>query len=157
MSGVEVYDVDRDARMFPGDMPIVAHPPCRGWSQFARCMGHIPIPEERELGLWCCDQLRACGGVLEQPAGSKLFFAAGFPDSQIWITEVWQAWWGYRTKKSTWLAFCGVDPRAVNPPLRLHNRGSDRKTYDRMSERQRSETVPEFADWLVALARAASP
>lgn len=35
MEGVEVFDVDRDARTFRGDTPIIGHPPCRTWSAFA--------------------------------------------------------------------------------------------------------------------------
>ncbi len=154
MKGVEVYDIDRDARTFSGGMPIVAHPPCRGWSKWLWHQAK-PEPGEKELGLWCCDQLRECGGVLEQPAGSKLFFAAGFPDSQIWMIEVWQAWWGYPTKKSTWLAFCGIDPATVNPPFRLHPRGRDGKVFENMSRAQRAHTTPEFAEWLVSIARRA--
>jgi len=152
LSDVEVYDVDRDARTFPGGMPIVAHPPCRSWSKW---MGHWakPEPGERDLALWCCEQLRQCGGVLEQPAHSKLFFAAGFPDSEIWVTEVWQAWWGYPTKKSTWLAFCGIDPATVEVPFRLHPKGHDKKRYEHLSHIQRSATTREFAEWLVGVAR----
>lgn len=154
---VDVYDLDRDARTFPGGMPIVAHPPCRAWSRLAKNMGHVPIQAEIELGLWCCQQLRECGGIMEQPRGSLLFCEAGFPDSDIWITEVHQVWWGYPMRKATWLAFCGIDPRAVAPPLRLHPRGYDRNKCSSMSERQRSATTREFAEWLVALARVATP
>ena len=32
--GVDCYDIDRDARTFPGGMPIVAHPPCRTWGKY---------------------------------------------------------------------------------------------------------------------------
>lgn len=56
MEGVEVFDVDRDARTFRGDTPIIGHPPCRGWSAFLAHQAK-PAAGEKELGLWVCDQL----------------------------------------------------------------------------------------------------
>ena len=78
LDAVDVYDATRDARTFPGNTPIIAHPPCRSWSAFCRHQAK-PEPGEAELGLWCAEQLRKCGGVLEQPAHSRLFAAAGLP------------------------------------------------------------------------------
>lgn len=157
MRGVEVYDRRRDARAFGGSTPIVAHPPCRSWSAFTRHQAK-PEPNEAELGLWCCEMLRACGGVLEQPAHSRLWQAAGLPlpgDRQrgpLWSLAVQQSWWGYSMKKGTWLAFCRVPAECVNVPFRLHV-GDDRRTQQLMSRNQRAHTVPAFAQWLVAAAR----
>lgn len=33
--GVDCWDMERDARLFPGGNPIVAHPPCRAWGQLS--------------------------------------------------------------------------------------------------------------------------
>lgn len=158
LEGVEVYDDCRDARTFACGMPIVAHPPCRGWS--AKCRHQAkPGPGEMDLGLWCCDRLRECGGVLEQPAFSHLFSAGGLPApgeiiGGVWTAEVWQAWWGYPMRKATWLAFSGIEKSSVEFPLRLHPRGGDRRAEQVMSRQQRSATPLAFAEWLVALARA---
>ncbi|HEX2099935.1 MAG TPA: hypothetical protein VHF69_04700 [Candidatus Synoicihabitans sp.] len=160
MSGVEAYDIDRDARTFRGGMPVVAHPPCRGWSNKCRHQAK-PLPGERELGLWCADQVTRFGGVLEQPAHSHLFAAAGLPipgqrggrSDGHWSIEVWQAWWGYPMRKATWLYVAGVDPRRVEFPFALHALGADGRRFQVMSRNQRSATMPAFAAWLVELAR----
>lgn len=55
----DVYDIDRDARTFPGGLPVVAHPPCRTWGrlrQFAKGR-----PDEKTLGPWAVEQVRSWG------------------------------------------------------------------------------------------------
>ena len=47
MPGCDVYDIERDARTWPGGAPVVAHPPCRSWGKFAHMAK--PRPGEREL------------------------------------------------------------------------------------------------------------
>lgn len=160
LPGVVVYDAVRDARTFPGGMPIVAHPPCRAWSAYCAHQAK-PLPGEKELGLWCCDMLRECGGVLEQPAHSRLFEAGGLPApcamrEGLWSIQVDQAWWGDTRKKATWLCFSQIDPAAIEIPfvLRATSRG-DKRRWQLMSRNQRSATVPAMAEWLVQAARAA--
>lgn len=160
IEGVEAYDEKREARSFPGGMPVVAHPPCRAWSAHTAHQAK-PMPGEKELGIWCADKLRAEGGVLEHPAHSRLFAAARLPQpgvttrGDLWTMEVWQAWWDYPMKKTTWLCFCGINPGDVNLPFRLHPRGGDRRREQLMSRHQRSASTESFARWLVNLARGA--
>jgi hypothetical protein len=158
IEGLEVYDINRDARTFSGGMPVIAHPPCRSWS--AHCAHQAkPAPGERELGLWCVDQVKRWGGVLEQPANSRLWDAARLPKPgwthtrDLWAMEVWQAWWGYPMRKATWLLFSQICPMTVRTPLQLHPRGCDRRREQLMSKNERSKTTPEFARWLVMTAR----
>ena len=61
LDAVEVYDAKRDARTFGGGKPVVAHPPCRAWSRHCAHQAK-PEPGERELGLWCVDQVKKWGG-----------------------------------------------------------------------------------------------
>ena len=158
MPGVDVFGKKRDARTFDGGMPVVAHPPCRSWSAYC---GHQAKPDvgERELARWCVDQVRRFGGVLEQPAHSRLWEAAGLPkpgetkDRNSWSVSVWQAWFGYPMRKATWLYFSGVDPNDVKAPLLLSAQLFDRRREQVMSKRQRSATPIAFAEWLVAIAR----
>lgn len=155
--GIIVYDQKRDARTFPGDMPVITHAPCRAWSVHTSHQAK-PLPGEKELGLFCADMLRKCGGILEHPAHSRLFFAARLPLpnqrwGNLWTIEVCQVWWNYPMLKKTWLCLCGISPKDVHVPLKLHPRGSDLRTEQLMSHHQRSRTTPEFAQWLVDLAR----
>jgi len=162
---VEVYDRKRDVRAFVGGTPIIAHPPCRGWSAKTRHQAK-PEPGEMDLGLLCADWLRTCGGVLEQPAWSHLFAAAGLPipphrsaDGGLWSLQVEQFWWGFPTPKPTWLCFSLIDPSDVDLPFRLRNRGSRKAnrydTWSRLSAANRSRTIEPFARWLVAITRTA--
>lgn len=161
MPDVDAYDMARDARNYDGSLPVVAHPPCRAWSAYCAHQAK-PEPGEKELGLWCADKLREVGGVLEHPAHSRLFAAAGLPKpgeperDGLRTLEVWQAWWGYPMKKSTWLCFSGVDIKALTIPYRLHDQGADRRRQQLMSKHQRAATVPEFARWLVDAAMLAA-
>lgn len=178
--GVEVYDETRGARTFIGGMPVIAHPPCRRWTTFglnmlkaadARWPNRVPptkeeIAVERELGVWCAHQVERLGGVLEQPAGSQLFRAAGIPQpgerrsDRSFSLYVWQRWWGFPTKKGTWLYFSGICESDIHLPFCLHNRGGDGNRFELMPGGNhpyyRSHTVPALANWLVDLARTAN-
>ena len=66
---------------------------------------------------------------------------------------MWQVWWGYPTRKATWLYFSGISPLHVSYPLQLHARGGDRRREQLMSKNQRAATTPAFAHWLINLAR----
>lgn len=160
--GVDVYDAARDCRTFDGSSTVVAHPPCRAWSAFC---GHQakPDPGEKELGPWCVEQVRNCGGVLEHPAHSKLWQACNLPKpgeqpkNDLFTMWVSQAWWGDRRSKQTWLLVCGVEPKEVKVPFCLHDPRGDSAAWNSMSKSQRSATPKAMAEWLVALARLAKP
>ena len=147
LAGVDVYDIDRDARSYRGTDPVVAHPPCRSWSATCGHQSKAP-PEERELALWCCEVLKKNGGVLEQPAHSRLFDAAGLPlpgesGDELWSQQVWQNWWGYGVKKKTWLCFSRINPYQVELPFRLNNSRGCLRKWNKLSKHQRAATCPE--------------
>lgn len=161
MPCVDVFDAKRNARTFNGGMPVVAHPPCRAWSAFCSHQAK-PLPGEKELGLWCCEQLRGCGGVLEHPAHSRLFSEANLPlpgdgiVDGLWSMRVNQSWWGDSRTKNTWLCFSKIDPASISIPFRLHSRYGDRRRWQVMSKHQRSATNSSFAEWLIDVARKAN-
>ena len=176
---LEIYDEVRDARTFTGEMPVIAHPPCRRWTKFGMAMTKarftrtgIETPQdeidaERELGLWCARQVVKEGGILEQPEGSKLFAAAGLPlpgamqSRDSFSLKVWQKWWGYPVKKATWLYFRQIPMTAIEIPFVLWNPApremwhwyNQGKGSGQANAHTRSMTVPSLAEWLVHLAR----
>ena len=160
---VDVYDKGRDVRTFMGGAPVVAHPPCRAWSAYTRHQAK-PEPGEAELGLICAEHLRREGGVLEHPAHSRLFDAAGLPKpgkriGDLFTVPVLQAWWGYSMRKATWLCFCNVNIRELEVPYVEHDSRAglgDRRRQQVMSKHQRAATVEPLARWLVDVARGAA-
>lgn len=163
--GCDVWDKARDARGFAGGVPVVAHPPCRAWSKmrhFAR-----PEPGEKELAFLAIERVRENGGVLEHPASSSLFLQGFLPrpgqsDKFGFSTCVDQYWWGHLARKRTWLYVVGVGPGEVpDMPIVLGDaeyvccgvgpRSNRKKTE--ISKAWRERTPPDFAHWLVDLAR----
>jgi len=131
LDGVELWPVERDARLYAGPWPVVAHPPCARWCALAGLVEYLNAGDDRyRVGAdgGCFEAalaaVRAYGGVLEHPAYSlawkrhalpqpfrygwtRTFFDAG------WVTEIDQAAYGHPARKRTWLYAVGADP----PPL----------------------------------------
>jgi hypothetical protein len=157
LSNVRCYTHWHDARTFDRATPIIAHPPCRGWSKALRHLAKPPAGE-MELGLQCCEWLKTCGGVLEHPAGSHLFNAGGLPPAgttagPLTTIEVLQSWWGFPCLKRTWLCFSRIDMRQIVPPYTLHTPSRSGKRFESMTRKTRSHTTAALAHWLVNAAR----
>lgn len=175
IAGCDVYDIARDARNFGGGVPVVAHPPCRGWGRL-RGMAK-PRQGEKELGLFGVDMVRTCGGVLEHPAYSSLWGAAGlpFPGGRDafggWTLPINQHSFGHRAEKKTFLYVVGVEPSEIPVmPLLLgcasHVIGGTGRRKDggrlrrgdlgwrpELPKAEREHTPLQLAYWLVDLAR----
>jgi hypothetical protein len=91
------------------------------------------VAADMACGPRAVEQVRLWGGVLEQPAGSKLWAHCGLPapiaasplrhdwwqDSFAGFSvEVEQVAWGHVARKRTWLFLVGVDTRDVFRTLR---------------------------------------
>ena len=172
----DVWDIDRDARKWPGGAPVVAHPPCRAWGRLA----HMAKPrhDEKDLARWAVAQVRRFGGVLEHPKDSKLWADQGLPPADTtrdefggWTLGITQHWWGHRATKATKLYICGCAPADIpNMPMRLGEgthvvaqdtrNGNGGKRLQKgdlgyrpwLTHAEREETPPELARWLVDLA-----
>ena len=116
---VDPWDEARDARLYPGPWPVVAHPPCQLWVNFAtlnfkRYGGEHNRPGN-DGGCFAAAlaAVRTWGGVLEHPASSNAWAAHGLPapvgrgwqacGPGEWVAEVWQSAYGHRARKRTWL------------------------------------------------------
>lgn len=149
LPGCDVYDMERDARTFPGGMPVVAHPPCRAWASLRH---HAkPRDGEKDLAFLAIDAVRQDGGVLEHPWLSTLWQAAGLPepgqfdDWGGWTLPIDQNWFGHRARKRTRLYIAGVPPRHIpDMPIVL---GEATHTVGLWSGRDRSRCRPSIAKW----------
>lgn len=164
MPGVDAWDINRDARRWPGATACVAHPPCRAWGR----MYHMAKPrdDEKELARWAVYQVRLWGGVLEHPSGSKLWPDQGLPlpgeppdEHGGYTLAVEQFHWGHRALKRTWLYVVGCPPvkvpampRREGQPTHCIARTSGTGTLPHVTHAEREQTPPAFALWLVNLA-----
>lgn len=172
LPGVDVWDITRDARRYPGPYPVVAHPPCERWSQMnqvnAKRWGYT-MREDGGCFAAALASLRRWGGVLEHPAESLAFAHYGLPKPRPggwqrtadgeWLTEVNQAAYGHLARKRTWLIAVGVTP----PPLDWRNvRGTHQigwfdRTLPNLPRRLRAKTPDAFRDLLLSMARSVVP
>jgi hypothetical protein len=164
LAAVDAWPALRDARLYDGPHPIVAHPPCADWSRLSGMAKHVE--GRRDLAPFAVSQVRRWGGVLEHPAWSKLWLALGLPrPGELpdawggWAIEVNQVSWGHQASKPTWLYFVGVERSTVRPlrggspthavtTSKRHGR-----TLLKLSSKAARLSPPAFAEWLVAAAR----
>ena len=170
LEGVEVWDEARDARLYEGPWPVVAHPPCARWSIMGLCRGY---GDGKDGGCFeaALNAVRTYGGVLEHPAHSLAWKRFGLPKphAEGWTASLTdpgmtcsidQRWYGHAANKPTWLYLVGVD----DPPYFWYGRAPRGDvtvarwkgvSYDQRS-RLAAATPPRMATELVGLARMAT-
>jgi hypothetical protein len=125
---VDPWDEARDARLYDGPHPVVAHPPCQRWGRY---WGGSPTTFPRLIkgddgGCFAAAlaSVRRWGGVLEHPEGSAAWDAFGLnapPRDGGWIAADWMQGWrgwtcyveqghyGHMARKGTWLYAMGCE------------------------------------------------
>lgn len=116
---VDPWDEQRDARLYAGPYPVVAHPPCERWGRYWH--GGPSVAERKTLGddggcfSAALASVRRFGGVLEHPEASHAWRAFGLAapprgggwimadDRGGWTCCVAQGRYGHRARKATWL------------------------------------------------------
>jgi hypothetical protein len=164
---VDPWDEARDARLYAGPWPVVAHPPCARWSIMGLCRGY---GDGDDGGCFeaALSAVRTYGGVLEHPRYSLAWRAFGLPKPSTigWTSslldegftcEVDQRRYGHEARKPTWLYFVGAAP----PPMRWGKAERGERSVGRGwgggREHLRSRSPLAFRDALLDMARSCLP
>jgi|SRR6185312_5677667 len=179
MADVDTWDQERDARLYDGPWPVVAHPPCQRWSKFyfgspaKVAAGHARLAKGDDGGCFAAAlaAVRKWGGVLEHPARSHAWRHFGLiapPSSGGWVAagdgigwtcRVDQSCYGHRAQKPTWLyaVRCKLPSLNWKREKRPDPDGRSRRgILALMDHRERDATPPAFRDLLLSLASTAS-
>lgn len=171
---VDPWDEERDARLYAGPWPVVAHPPCQRWTNmtalnFKRYGGNHNRPGN-DGGCFSAalESVRKYGGVLEHPAGSHAWPRHYLPEPlpggwhstffapNEWVTEVNQSAYGHKARKRTWL-FCVSDREPQSLDWRdvpgSHQCGWFDRIKPTLSKLETNATPPAFRDLLLSIAR----
>lgn len=172
---IDAWPECRDARLYDGDMPVIAHPPCQLWGKMARVNysrwggDHNRPGNDGGCFKSALDSVNRCGGVLEHPAQTYAWAEYGLEkpkgegwqrSGDGWVCEVWQSAYGHRANKATWLYYKGrhkPHPLKWDRPRGTHQvGGSDQrgkfKNKPTLSKREANATPKRFRNELIVLA-----
>ncbi len=150
LEGVDPWCSKRDARLYRGPWPVVAHPPCQRWGRYWHGAPNKPhqyrLGEDEGCFASAITAVRNYGGVLEHPAHSKAWAWFGLKQPANcggWIQadsfgghtcQVEQGHYGHASRKPTWLYAC----RIALPELtwgratqRIHPRALEKHGYEK--------------------------
>lgn len=179
---VDPWDEQRDARLYDGPWPVVAHPPCQRWCRFAPGIAaqypEYPVGDDGGCFEAAVAAVRRFCGVLEHPAYSLAWDAVGITEPRWqggwtasmcggWTCYVEQGRYGLPVKKATWLYAYGVDLPELKWGWTSDAQAGDvrwaRVRYSGDEERPRvrqrdvARTPPAFRDVLLDMARSCIP
>jgi hypothetical protein len=179
---VDCWPESRDARLYAGPHPVVAHPPCGRWCRLAKFVQHqtegrLSVGDDSGCFASALESVRQWGGVLEHPAWSLAWAAHGLiaPPARGWqrdidggwCCEVSQAAYGHQACKLTWLYYVGYGaptepdwsrPKGTKVISGMRNRCSrplNERVWQSNSAKSgaSASTTLQFAEYLVGLAR----
>lgn len=133
---VDTWDAARDARLYDGPNPVVAHPPCQLWVNLAHVNykryggGHNRPGNDGGCFASALHNVRRWGGVLEHPAKSNAWAAHGLTAPGVavgwrqtalceWVCEVWQSAYGHKARQEDVALLLRSRP-AARCPTRAH-------------------------------------
>lgn len=168
---VDPWDIERDAMLYGGPHPVVAHPPCAAWCRLAGFREHVHGLKRGEDGGTFEAALTAVqrwGGVLEHPAYSDAWIEYGLPLPSAggwqrgicggWACEVAQSAYGHKVQKRTWLYWVGD---GLPPQMDWSQPVAEQCPPSRMGlwrgmvgKKEALATPPAFREALLDLARA---
>lgn len=173
---VDPWDEERDARLYAGPWPVVAHPPCARWCQLApvnQARYGLKVGSDGGCFASALASVRRWGGVLEHPAVSLAWPAFGLPKPLSsgwlrtfcggWTAQVEQRNYGHPARKATWLYAFGVELPNLKwgkgpPPEAWISADRPRAELGhvrQLQKREASATPPAFRDLLLSMARSA--
>lgn len=122
IDGIDLWDIERDARKYNGPHPVIAHPPCERWGRYwsggPMLAGTSKAKQKGDDGgcfKSALASVRKWGGVIEHPEGSHAWGHFGLSKprkGQGWIKaddlggftcSVEQGHYGHMARKATWL------------------------------------------------------
>ena len=159
----DVYDIERDARTYTGNSPVIAHPPCRAWGQLSHMAN--PRPDEKQLAYFALMAVRLNGGILEHPKGSKFWKTCNLkPYPEVdefggYVVYIDQFHFGHVARKMTGLYICGTPYNSL--PEIPQRQGTPQKTIcgvtgqpgRRCTQYEREYTPPGLMSWLLKVAK----
>jgi len=174
LTDVDPWDEARDARLYVGPHPVVAHPPCGRWVMpLAKVnetrYGH-KVGDDGGCFAAALDSVRRWGGVLEHPSTTTAFRHYGIdkPRGRQWqrtscgghVCVVAQSAYGHPAHKLTWLYAYGIDPIPLDwgdgvVTATVSWLPNTKIKRARISKRAASATPLAFAKVLLRMARTA--
>ena len=172
---IDPWPVDRDARLYDGCNPVIAHPPRQLWGKMAKINykrwggDHNKPGNDGGCFASALDSVNRCGGVLEHPAMTYAWEAYGLTrpiankwtkSGNGWVCEVWQSAYGHKANKATWLYYVGnAEPFDMiwDRPIGTHQIGhpdkrGKAKNKPTLGRAEANATPEKFKEELIALA-----
>ncbi len=174
---VDLWPEARDARLYAGPYPVVAHPPCSRWCQFApvnQARWGAMIGDDGGCFVAALNAVRAYGGVLEHPAYTLAWPRYNLPRptrgvwtrsllDDGWVTELSQSAYGHPARKRTWLYAVACELpvlhwKDLDGKALIGGRGTKGLPEGRyrIQDAPAAATPVAFRDVLLAMARSAS-